>query len=46
MLLPKLAVWDSKISKFIKQQQASRLLKSQGMKRPLSKIFLVGHVLF
>ena len=46
MLLSKYAVCDSKNSKFIKQQEASRLLSSLGIKRPLSKIPLVGHLLF
>ena len=39
MLLSKYAVSDSKISKFIKQQEASRSLSSLGKKTPLSKIF-------
>ena len=32
--------------KFIKQQEASGLLSSLGIKRPLSKTPLVGHILF
>ena len=35
MLLSKRAVCDSKKSKFIKQQEASGLLSSLGMKSPL-----------
>ena len=37
---------DSKKSKFIKQQEASGLLFSLGIKTPLSKILLVGPLLF
>ena len=42
MLLSKWAMCDSKKSKFIKEQQTSRLLSSLGIKTPLSKIRLVG----
>ena len=45
MLLSKHAVCDSKKSKFIKQQEASELLRSLGIKAPLSKIPLVGPLL-
>ena len=45
ILLSKCAVCDSKKSKFIKQQ-GSGLLKSLGMKPPLSKISLVAPLLF
>ena len=38
MLLPKCAVCDSKNSKVIKEQEASGLLSSLGLKTPLSKI--------
>ena len=41
MLLSKCAVCDSKKSKFIKEQEASRLLSSLGIKTPLSRIPLV-----
>ena len=34
-----------KKSKFIKQQEASGLLSSLGIKKPLSKMSLVGHLL-
>ena len=37
---------DVKKSKFIKQQEASELLSSLGIKTPLSKIPLVGPLLF
>ena len=46
MLLPKCAVCGSKKSKFIKRQEASGLLSSLGIKTPLSKIPLVGPLLF
>ena len=38
MLLSKCEVWDSKKSKLIKEQEASGLLSSLGIKAPLSKI--------
>ena len=46
MLLPKCEVCDSKKSKFIKRQETSGLLSSLGIKAPLSKIPLVGLLLF
>ena len=46
MLLSKCAVFDSKKVKFIKQQEASGLLSNLGIKTPLSKIALVGPLLF
>ena len=46
MFLSKCAVCDSKKSKFIKKQELGGLLSSLGMKTPLSKIPLVGSVLF
>ena len=46
MFLLKCEVCDSKKSNFIKQQEASRLLSSLGIKTPLSKIPLVSLLLF
>ena len=46
MLLSKYVVRDSKKSKFVKQQEARGLLSSLGIKTPLSKIPLVGPLLF
>ena len=46
MLLSKCAVCDSKKSKFITEQEASGLLNILGIKTPLSKIPLVGPLLF
>ena len=46
MLLWKCEVWDSKKSKFIKEQEASGLLSNLGIKTPLNKIPLLGLLLF
>ena len=46
MLLSKHPVSDSKKSKFSKQKEASGLLSNLGIKTPLSKIPLVGLLLF
>ena len=46
MLLSKCAVWDSKKSSFIKEQEATGLLSNLGIKTPLSKITLVVSLLF
>ena len=46
MLLSKYAVCDGKKSKFIKEKEASGLLSSLGIKRPLSKIPLLGLLSF
>ena len=46
ILLSKCAVCDSKKFKFIKEQEASGLLSSLGINTPLSKIPLLGPLLF
>ena len=46
MFLSNYIVCDSKKSKVLKQQEASRLLSSFGIKTSLSKILLVGTPLF
>ena len=46
MLLSKCGVCDSKKSKIIKKQEASRLLSSLGTKASLSKIPLLGPLWF
>ena len=46
MILWKCAICDSKKSKFIKKQEAKGILSSLGIKTPLSKIPLLGDVLF
>ena len=45
MLLSKCAAGDSKKSKFIKEQEASGLLSSLGLKTPLSKIISHSFIL-
>ena len=45
MFLSKCAVFESKKSKFIKQQQASELLSRLGIKTPFSEIHLEGSLL-
>ena len=46
MLLSKCAARVSKKSRFIKEHKANGLLSSLGIKTPLSKILLVGPILF
>ena len=46
ILLLKCTLCDSKKSKFIKEQEASGLLSSLGIRTPLSKILLVSPLLF
>ena len=46
MLLLKCEVRDCKKSRFIKEQEGSRLLNSFVINTPLSKIALVGTLLF
>ena len=46
MILSKCAICDSKKSKFIKNQEAKGLLSSLGIRTPLSKIPLLGDVMF
>ena len=46
MVLSKCAMCDSKKSKLIKKQEASGYLSSLAIKTPLSKIPLVGRLLF
>ena len=46
MLLSKSEVCDGKRSKFIKEQEATRLLSSLEIKTPLNKIPLLGRLLF
>ena len=46
MILSKCAICGSKKSKFIKKQETSGLLSKLGIKTPLSKILLLGDVLF
>ena len=46
MILSKCAIFNSKKSKFIKNQEAKGLLSNLGIKTPLSKIPLLGDILF
>ena len=46
ILLSKCAVCSSKKSTFMKEQEAKGLLSSLGLKIPLSKIPLLGDILF
>ena len=46
MILSKCAICASKKSKFINKQEASGLLSKLGIKTPLSKIPILGDVLF
>ena len=46
MILSKWAICCSKKSKFVKKQEAKWILSSLGIKTPLSKILLLGDVLF
>ena len=46
MLLSKCTVSDSKKLKFIKKQEARRLLSSLGVRASLSKIHLLSPLLF
>ena len=46
IILSKCAVCSSKKSKFINQQEAKGLLSKLGTKTPLSKIPILGDILF
>ena len=46
MILLKYAVCGAKKSKFIKKQEAKGLISNLGIKTPLSKIPLLGDILF
>ena len=46
MVLLKCAVFDSKNSRLIKEQETKKLLSNLGLKTPLSKVSLVGDILF
>ena len=46
IILSKCAICDSKKSKFTKKQEAKELLSNLGIRTPLSKIPLLGDVLF
>ena len=46
MFLSRCSVYNSKKLKFLKEQQARRLLSSLGIRTPLSQILLLGPLLF
>ena len=46
MILSKCGVCSKKKSKFLKEQEAKELLSGLGFKAPLSKIPLLGDILF
>ena len=46
MILSKYAICNSNKSRFINKQEAKGLLSKLGIKAPLSKIPILGHILF
>ena len=46
MILSKFSICGSKKSKFINKQEAKWLLRNLGIKKPLSKIPVLGDILF
>ena len=46
MVLSKCAICDSKKSRFITNQEAKGLLSNLGVRTPLSKIAILGDILF
>ena len=46
MILSKCAICGSKISRFIKDQEAEGLLSNLGVRTPLSKIPILGNIFF
>ena len=46
MVLSKCAIWNSEKSRFIKDQEAKGLLSNLGVRKPLSKVPILGDFLF
>ena len=46
MVLSKCAIRDSKKSRFVKNQEEKRLLSNLGVRAPLSKVPILGDILF
>ena len=46
MVLSKCAICSSKKSRFIKNQETKGLLSNLGIRTPLSKVPILGHILF
>ena len=46
MILSKCAIWGSKKSRFIKNEEAKGLLSNSDIKTPLNKVPMLGDILF
>ena len=46
MILSKCAIWGSKKSRFIKNEEAKGLLSNSDIKTPLNKVPVLGDILF
>ena len=46
MILSKCEICGSKKSRFIKNQEAKGLLNNLGVRTPLSKVLILGNILF
>ena len=46
MILSKCAIWASKKSRFVKDQEAKGLSSNLGVRTPLSKLPILGDILF
>ena len=46
MLLSKCSIYDSKKSRFIKNQEAKKLLSNVDVRTPLIKVPILGYILF
>ena len=46
MILSKCAIYGTKISRFIKNQETKGLLSNLGVRTPLSKVPILGDILF
>ena len=46
MILSKYAIYGTKISRFIKNQETKGLLSNLGVRTPLSKVPILGDILF
>ena len=46
MILSKCAIYSNKKSRFIKTQEAKGLLSNLGIRTPLSKVPVLGNILF
>ena len=46
MVLSKCAICDSKKSRFVKNREAKGLLSNLGFRTPLSKVLILGNILF